>query len=213
MSKIRILFQGDSITDAGRNRENDIGWAVLGTGYAALAGSCLAYERPGAFDLLNRAISGNRVVDLYARWKIDAVNLNPDVISILIGVNDVWHEVSRQNGVEAERFEQIYDLLLAYTRERLPNVKLIILEPFVLKGTATEANWDYFRTETEKRAKAARRVAQKYGAVFVPLQEAFDEAARTVPESHWLYDGVHPAPAGHELIARRWLSAFETLNF
>ena len=206
---IRILFQGDSITDAGRNRENE---RALGTGYPNLVAAELGFDAPGACLFLNRAISGNRVVDLYARWKIDAINLAPDVISILIGINDVWHEVSRQNGVEAARFEQIYDLLLSLTRERLPQAKLMLLEPFVLKSSATEAAWDYFQSETALRAQAVRRLAQRYGAVLVPLQEKFDAAVRLAPAEHWLQDGVHPTPAGHELIQREWIRTFKEMG-
>ena len=100
-----ILFQGDSITDAGRNREND---ANLGVGYPTLIKGELGFEEPGEFCFLNRGIGGNRIVDLYARIKMDIINLKPDVMSILIGVNDVWHDFSMHNGVDAEKFYKIY---------------------------------------------------------------------------------------------------------
>ena len=214
MEKI-ILFQGDSITDAGRSRENDAG---TGQGYPTLVKAKLGFDRPGEFAFLNRGISGNRIVDLYARMKIDLINLKPDVMSILIGINDVWHEVARENGVAAEKFERIYDMLLTEVKEALPGIQLIILEPFVLPGTATENceekphRWESFSSETPLRAAAAKRLAEKHGAVFVPLQKLFDDACRLAPPAYWLHDGVHPTAMGHELIAREWLKAFEKLE-
>ena len=202
---MKILFQGDSITDASRSRDEG---GHLGVGYPTLISAQLGYARPGEFEFVNRAVSGFRVVDLYAGWKIDAVNHAPDVISILVGVNDVWHEAARQNGVEADRYELVYNLMLDYTQEKLPHVKLMLLEPFVLPGVATEEKYDWFRTETEARATAVRRVASAHGAMFVPLQAAFDAACRQAPASYWLRDGVHPTAAGHQLIADKWLNAF-----
>ena len=211
MSK-RILFQGDSITDALRSRESDL---YPGNGYPTLVKARLGYEHPGEYEFFNRGISGNRIVDLYARIKKDLINLKPDVLSILIGVNDVWHEVEIENGVDAVKFERIYDMLLTEVEEALPGIRILILEPFVLHGSATEnieekpARWEYFRDETPLRAAAAKRVAEKHGAVWVPLQERFDEACKLAPAEYWLWDGVHPTQMGHELIARAWLEAFE----
>ena len=210
MSK-RILFQGDSITDALRSRESDL---YPGNGYPTLVKARLGYEHPGEYEFFNRGISGNRIVDLYARIKKDLINLKPDVLSILIGVNDVWHEVEIENGVDAVKFERIFDMLLTEVEEALPGIRILILEPFVLHGSATEAieekpqRWEYFRDETPLRAAAAKRVAEKHGAVWVPLQERFDEACRLAPAEYWLWDGVHPTQMGHELIARAWLEAF-----
>ena len=209
--KKRVLFQGDSITDALRSRDND---RFAGNGYPTLVAGRLGYEEPGVYECINRGISGNRIVDLYARIKKDLINLKPDVLSILIGVNDVWHEEEIQNGVDAVKFERVFDMLLTEVQEALPNVRILILEPFVLEGSATEntaerpARWDYFRDETPLRAQAAKRVAQKHGAAFVPLQERFNEVCRQAEASFWLFDGVHPTAAGHELIARAWMEAF-----
>lgn len=210
MSKV-ILFQGDSITDALRSRDND---QFAGNGYPTLVKAKLGYEEPGQYTFLNRGISGNRIVDLYARIKADLINLKPDVLSILIGVNDVWHEAGHQNGVAADKFERIYDMLLDEVREALPGVRILILEPFVLQGTATEntpehpSRWAYFRDETPLRAAAAKRVAEKHEAAFIPLQHLFDEACKLADPAYWLHDGVHPTAMGHELIAREWLKAF-----
>ena len=214
MSKL-ILFQGDSITDCGRNRE-DI--TSTGVGYAHMVKGQLGCEHPGEYEFINRGISGNRIVDVYARIKMDIINLKPDYMSLLIGVNDVWHELGgRHNGVAAEKFEKIYDMLIAEILEALPNIKILILEPFVLEGaatTATEAEpdrWDNFRTEVPLRAAAAKRIAEKYGLSFVALQDKFDEACKWEHASYWLYDGVHPTPMGHWIIMNEWIKVFQEM--
>lgn len=211
-----ILFQGDSITDCGRSREVD---HAMGNGYATFVGGALSAAEPYAYKFCNRGISGNRVVDLYARMKIDMINLKPDYMSILIGINDVWHEYTRQNGVDAEKFERVYDWLIQELKEALPELKIMILEPFVLPGSATEnteehpARWEFFRGETDLRRAAAKRVAEKHGLPFIPLQELFDKVNADAPQmGYWLRDGVHPTYAGHELIKQEWLKAFEQLK-
>ncbi len=205
----RILFQGDSITDAGRNREDD---SNKGVGYPTVVAAKLGYEYPGEYEFLNRGISGNRVVDLLARIKVDMINLKPDYMSILIGINDVWHEVGCQNGISAEKYEELYNILIRDLLEALPDLKIMILEPFVLDAAATGEHWEYFHTETIKRAEAAKRIAEKYNLPFIPLQNRFDEACKLAPASYWLRDGVHPTSAGHELIARAWIETFETIK-
>lgn len=204
----RILFQGDSITDADRSRERD---EFRGVGYPTLVSGKLGYDYPGEYEFLNRGIGGNRSIDLLARVKADIINLKPDVMSILIGVNDVWHEIMFQNGICAERYEEYYNIIIDEVTKALPNLKIMILEPFVLKGSSTEENWDIFRTGVENMAVCARRVAQKNNLKFVPLQESFDEAYKKAEMGYWLFDGVHPTAAGHELIARAWIDAFKEL--
>ena len=204
----RILFQGDSITDAGRSRDND---RMKGAGYPTLVAAKLGFEEPNKYEFLNRGISGNRSVDLLARIKCDIINLKPDIMSVLIGINDVWHELDHQNGVDAKSYEIIYDMLISQVKEALPDIKIMILEPFVLKGTATEEWWDTFRAETEKMAAAAKRIAEKHNLPFISLLEKFDNAALTAPCDCWLIDGVHPTSAGHELIAREWVKEFKKL--
>ena len=205
----RILFQGDSITDAGRARDND---AARGIGYPTLVSASLGFDRPDEFEFINKGISGNRVIDLIARVKSEIINLKPDYMSILIGINDVWHEINYQNGIDTKRYEMYYNMLIEEVREALPDIKIMILEPFVLKGVATEENWDKFRSGAEEKAAAAKRVAEKNNLLFVPLMEKFDEAAKNAPDTYWLADGVHPTAMGHELIKREWLKAFETLE-
>lgn len=203
-----IVFQGDSITDAGRKREYA---DSMGMGYANMAGGELGYLYPGEYKTYNRGISGNRIVDVYARWKKDCLNLKPDYISLLIGVNDVWHEIMAENGVEAEKFEIIYDMLLHETKKALPDVKIILMEPYLLRYTATEEQWKYFYDEVEKRRDAVKRLAKQHGLVTIPLQEIFDKALKKAPVEFWSVDGVHPTTAGHGLIAKHWMDTFKNL--
>ena len=209
-----ILFQGDSITDAGRSREDDMN---AGIGYPTLVKGELGFEYPNQYIMYNRGISGNRVVDVYARIKADIINLKPDVMSILIGVNDVWHEFGGHNGVDAEKYFKIYSMLIEEIKAALPDVKIMILEPFVLRGVGTDNTqdepdkWNIFHTEVLKRAEKARKIAKIYNLPFIPLQDKFEEAAKLAPNDYWLRDGVHPTTAGHELIKREWIKTFKSL--
>ena len=201
-----ILFQGDSITDP------------LANGYTLLVTAQLGFEQPGAYTFFNKGISGNRIVDVYARIKRDIINLAPDYMSILIGVNDVWHEFDFQNGVDPEKFEKIYCMLIDEIKEALPNIKIMIMEPFCLRASATENTeeypdkWNEFSTAVKERAAKAKKVAEKYDLPFITLQDKFDEAAKLAENSYWLADGVHPTPAGHELIKREWLKTFQKMK-
>ena len=206
----RILFQGDSITDADRSREKDY---KLGCGYPHLVEATLGFQAPGEYEFLNRGISGNRIVDLYARIKKDLINLAPDVLSILIGVNDVWHEFGYQNGIDAEKFYKLYCMLIEEIKAALPEIRIMILEPFVLDGPALETyDAEAFKKEVALRAQMAKKVADEYGLTFVPLQKGFDELSEKAPSTYWLRDGVHPTPKGHEYIKTQWLKAFQALE-
>lgn len=215
MSKL-ILFQGDSITDGGRNRDD---LASMGESYAYMVKGQLGCEYPGEYEFINKGISGNRIVDIYARIKNDIINLKPDYMSLLIGVNDVWHELGGMyNGVDAEKFEKIYEMLILEIFEALPNIKIMILEPFVLEATATTATeeeperFNYFKTEVSLRAAAAKRIAEKYGLPFVTLQDKFDAACKWEQAHYWLEDGVHPTPMGHWIIKNAWVEVFQGMQ-
>lgn len=203
---MKILFYGDSITDAGRNREDGL-LASFGHGYVHDAASILLAKDAGRYEIINRGISGNRIVDLYARVKEDCWNLQPDVLSILIGVNDVWHELYHGSGVDIKRFEKVYRNLIEETLERLPEVKIILCEPFVLKGYATQEKYDEF-LEVKEYAKVVKKLAQEYNFAFLPLQEKLDEAFALYGEKI-IKDGVHPLNAGAALIAKEWVKLFE----
>lgn len=211
----KILFMGDSITDAMRDRESE---TYKGSGYATMVAGELGCKEPYAYEFLNRGISGNRIVDLHARIRKDMINLQPDYISILIGVNDVWHEYTRQNGVAADKFEILYEMMIEELQRDIPGVKIMILEPFVLPGSKTRTEeekpgrWEHFSTETPLRAAVAKRIAEKYNLVFVPLQEMFNKVNVDAPDGYWLRDGVHPTAAGHNLIKEAWLEGFQKLK-
>ncbi len=210
---MHILFQGDSITDAKRSRED---LSNMGTGYAHLVKAYLNNREPGKYTFTNRGVGGNRVVDMYARIKADLINLRPDFLSVLIGVNDVWHELGHKNGVDAVKFEKIYTMLLEEVKEALPDTRILIMEPFVLAGPKTTGEledgtdkYTVFRREVELRAAASRRVADRFHTEFLPLQQMFDDALKFAPAEFWLLDGVHPTEAGHQKIANAWLGAFD----
>ncbi len=208
---MKILFQGDSITDFGRDYA-DI--AHFGRGYALLVKAELGFENPGKYEFINKGISGNRITDVYARIKSDIINLKPDVMSLLIGVNDVWHDFKESpNGVDADKYYKIYDLLIEEVKTALPEIKIMIFEPFVLKASATEEKWELFKKEVLKRAEMAKKIALKHNLPFVELQKGFDELEKSMEASYWLYDGVHPTPMGHEFIKKEWIKAFKNLKF
>jgi lysophospholipase L1-like esterase len=206
-ARATLLFQGDSITDAGRDREQTTpnAGAGLGTGYPLLLAAAILEAYPQReLRVFNRGVSGNKVPDLEARWEADTIALAPDVLSILIGVNDYWHTRTHGYTGTAADYERQYGALLGATRQRLPHVQLVVLEPFVLQTGAVDGTW---LVPLEERRAIAARVAQTAGATFVPLQAAFDAAAARGGPAHWLADGVHPTPAGHALIAERWRTA------
>ena len=202
MSKT-ILFQGDSITDCGRTCDADPA-ASLGMGYPFFVSARLQADRLGNEPtVINRGISGNRVVDLYARWKIDALNLRPDVLSILIGVNDTWHEFSYDNGVEVPRYAEFYRKLIDWTREKLPACKLVLCEPFVLETGVVTPAWV---AEMNERRKVVKALAEEYKTVFVPFQTILSAAAAKAGNpAKILGDGVHPTACGHQLMADAWI--------
>ena len=205
-----VLFQGDSITDAGRARKeqhadtpNDA--RGLGRGYASLtAGGLMVHTAPQEVRVFNRGISGNKVFQLAERWDRDCLELKPDVLSILIGVNDIWHTRNGKYDGTPAIYERDYDALLERTRKALPDVQLIVCEPFVLPCGSVDESW--FPEFDEYRA-ASRRVADKHGATFVPFHSMFEAALQHHPAEHWAKDGVHPTRAGAALMAQAWLRA------
>ena len=213
MSKL-ILFQGDSITDCTRNGDY---FFKIGTGYPNAVTSEVSAKYPNVYEFVNMGISGNRIVDLYARIKSDFINLNPDIASIYIGVNDSWHEIKHNNGVSTQKFETIYDMMLTEIYAACPNIKLILIAPFVLEGKET-CNTDEcpdrlnrFIVDVSEKASAVKRIAKKYNLPVIDLQPVFDEACKKADPDYWTLDGVHPSLAGHNLIKNLWLKEFENL--
>ncbi len=201
-----ILFQGDSITDGNRSRNND--WNhVLGHGYAYLIASRLWYRFTNKKMMFyNRGISGNKVTDLADRWNVDCIDLKPDILSILIGVNDVASVINNnKDAVTADKYEEVYNSLIEKTKKELPGTLLVLCEPFILPVGYVKDNWEKWENETQKYEKIAAALAERHNAIFIRLQEAFNEACKQAPPDYWIWDGVHPMPAGHELIARQWI--------
>jgi len=203
-----ILFQGDSITDAGRERmkqQSNLG-ASFGTGYAFIAATRLLNENPEKdLSIFNRGISGNKVYQLAERWQRDCFDLNPSVLRILIGVNDFWHKLDGKYDGTVEKYEQDYKQLLTLTTKMLPEVKLVIGEPFALQET-TAVNEKWFPEFDGYRA-VAKKMAEEFNAVFIPYQTIFNEAILKAPAKYWTPDGVHPSMAGCALMAEAWLEA------
>ena len=202
---MKILFYGDSITDALRGDNH------LGFGYVIQTAGKLYEKDMTKYEVINRGISGNRIVDLYARIKKDVWNENPDLISILVGINDIWHELDFNNGVELDRFIKVYRMLIEDTMRVLPNTKLIICEPFVLRGTATNEEFEKF-TEIREYAKEIKALAEEFGLYYLPLQNIFDEAYEKYGEGVVLPDGVHPNVKGSMLIANEWMKLFNKIE-
>jgi lysophospholipase L1-like esterase len=204
-----VLFQGDSITDGRRDRGTDLNH-VLGHSYAYIIAAKLGHEfaelQP---TFINRGVSGDRVSDLYARWNEDAISLKPDVISLLVGVNDAWRQMSGEPSGATDRFERAYRHLLEETKEVLPNTKLVLCEPFILNTGATAEKWTEWKRLVGRYQDTVRQLAEEFGAVLVPLQDAFNAATQKADAAYWIWDGVHPTAAGHDLIAQRWLEVVE----
>ena len=205
---MKIILFGDSITDAGRFLSNALPYYTYGFGYARDIASALRWKNCSKYEIINKGNSGNKIVNLYERVQADVWNLEPDVLSILIGVNDVWHMLAHNTGVDLKRYEKIYRALIEETKERLPQIKLILCEPFFLRGTVTnELCYEKFSVVKEY-AQAVKRIAEEYGAAFLPLQEKFNVLAEKIGAENCLSDGVHPTEIGAKLIADEWLKLF-----
>lgn len=198
-----ILFQGDSITDAGRNRNELSPNKGLGNGYSFMTAAELLTTYPTKnLTIYNRGISGNKVYQLAERWEQDAIALKPNVVSILIGVNDYWHLLKSGYKGTLEIYRNDYRALLKQTREKLPNAKFVIAEPFAILGSAVDNKWFPAFGEYQQTAK---ELAIEFDAVFVPFQKVFDKALKVAPGTYWAPDGVHPSIAGAKLMAETWL--------
>lgn len=197
-----IVFQGDSITDGGRWRDGSDYNHIMGQAYDYIIAAQVGYSYPERrLVFINRGIGGDTVVNLAARWQADTIDLKPDVLSIMVGVNDTLFS----NGETVETYEAIYDKLIADTLRQLPNVKIVLGEPFLLPVGNQKADYATNLSEVKKRQAAVARIATKYHLPIIHYQAAFDKAMKKAPAEHWSWDGVHPTYAGHGLMAREWL--------
>lgn len=222
---MKILFQGDSITDCYRAYNESPDFFVrlcskikkrsaLGEGYASVAAQMLGENH----SCVNRGISGNKITDVYERRNRDIFDIRPDCMSLLIGVNDIWHGLDKNNGTSPETFEKTYDALIREIKEKLPETKIMLMEPFVLEASATQARpdapdrYDVFRMGVTQLAQIVRQLALRHNLTFISLQQKLDEAAELTEPSLILSDGVHPTDKGHRIIAEEWIKAFENIK-
>ena len=209
-----VLFQGDSITDCGRNREliynpqssNPQSKDDLGQGYPAkIALLWDIYFPNSGIRFFNRGISGNRVTDLLERYEKDFLAINPDLISILIGINDTWRRYDKNDPTDVEVFESNYRKLLSKIKLDMPNAFIVIMEPFLLSSMPERDQW---REDLDPKIQAVRRLAKKYADVFIPMDGIFAYyTVQGTKESLMAADGVHPTPLGHGIIGSEWLRA------
>jgi acyl-CoA thioesterase-1 len=195
-----LLFQGDSITDCGRDYTDP---ASLGRGYASISSAFLQALHPHLnLTCLNRGISGHRTRDLLDRWDEDCLQLKPDVLSLLIGINNVWRRYDSNDPTANDIFATEYRELLNRTRAALPDVRLVLIEPFVLPIPEDRRQW---REDLDPKISLIRDLARDFEARYIPLDGLFAAAASTREAAYWADDGVHPTVAGHGLIAHHWL--------
>lgn len=208
----KILFQGDSLTDCGRDRTGKNPVALYGYGYVNIIASRLLCDYPDTV-VYNRAINGSRAVDMYSRWIEDMLNVDCNMLSILCGINDVGFGIRMNQGANAKKFEFLYDLMINEALEEKPDLKLVLCEPFLFKieentpelGRDIVENWELWSSQLAERRGIVKELAEKYGAVFVPFAAEFEKALKTAPPQHWSTDCVHASNAGHEFMARTWL--------
>jgi lysophospholipase L1-like esterase len=194
----RILFQGDSITDGNRGRSADPNH-ILGHGYAFIIAAKFGAAFPEAkLEFFNRGVSGNTVLDLEKRWQRDTLDLKPDVLSVLIGVND------KGRGIPLDRYEQTYDRLLTDAKAANPKLKIVLCEPFIVNHLATRPQHGSPNADIVKRQEIVARLAKKHGAALVHFQAALDLATERAPAVHWIWDDVHPTYSGHQILADEW---------
>ena len=218
--KRTLLYIGDSITDGGWGNSGGTAkpseerklWDlnhIFGHGYMFLCAATLMADNPGDFELYNCGISGNTVADLELRWDKDAISLNPDVVSVLVGINDVAEAMDKGSEFDVDAWKERYDSLLYRTERELPGVKIVLCTPFVAKAGKIGASDSYplWQKNVEACAEAVRQLAAKHDAVLVPFDELFATLTSPSPD-YWIWDGIHPTAAGHKKMADLWLSLF-----
>lgn len=204
-NQLTFLFQGDSITDGNRGRNTDPNH-IMGHGYAFSIASRVGARFPDkGLKFYNRGISGNTVPDLAARWQQDTLDVMPDVLSILVGVNDTDFALRQKHTEATKKFENGYRTLLRQTKEELPNCLLVLCEPFIAPVGRVQEHWNDWQSEMRPKQEVVQRLAKEFSATFVPLQHVFDKATLRASADYWVWDGIHPTVAGHELITQEWL--------
>ena len=211
---MKIIFFGDSITDASRQRgttdagrvpeEYSVHPLAYGSGHVFLTAAQLFYEKPNYYEILNRGIGGDRLPQLYARIQLDVWNENPDVLSILVGINDIPRQ-KNPNFTDLERWGRLYRMMIRDTQEKCPNTKIILCEPYVLTKRGDVERNEYM----PKYAAETKKIAEEFGLTFVPLQKKMDEAVDIYGVQGCTYDGGHPNLVGSMVISKEWLKVFK----
>lgn len=207
---MKILFQGDSITDAFRKPDEINPAYQLGNGYVFLIAAQLAARFPEKhWDFVNRGVSGNKILDLKNRWTNDVLMIRPNVLTIFIGVNDTLAAMQGQPSANEQEFASAYQFLLQETRQHLPDTRFVLMEPFLLEVGEVRKSWcDHLRS----RQLLVQAIASETMSDFVPTQQIFDNASKIREPAFWSYDGIHPTHAGFQLLADAWLEVFEKMR-
>lgn len=214
-----ILFTGDSITDGLRYKKKSQEWDLnhqMGHSYPYIINGLLGSIFPEmGFSFKNRGISGNRIIDVYARINTDLIDLQPDIVSVLVGVNDGPLDINGFRPTNPDKYETLYRLFLQEVRERLPKCQIVLMEPFVCQaGKLSEIDeYEPWHACVTAYGEKVRQLAEEFAAVFIPLQEEFDKRCAMGTPEYWCWDGIHPTENGHGMIAIQWLKAMrETLG-
>jgi lysophospholipase L1-like esterase len=205
--KSLFLFQGDSITDSGRNYKKD---ENLGTGYVMMTALWMSAMFPEMqARIINRGLNGNGIKDLRNRWQKDTLNLKPDVVSILVGINDTLGKYFWGSPTSVSDFENDYRAILQQTQDNLAS-NIILMEPFSITTTKDQVK---FREDLNPKIEVVRNLSKEFGTLLIPLDKIFEESAKKREPQFWSQDGVHPTPVGHALIAQSWLKALTNKIF
>ena len=202
-----IVFQGDSITDAGRSRRtvgpnNPDG---LGNGYPRLISDHLLNRFSNHhLQIYNRGVSGDRIRDLSTRWGNESLRLLPDLVSILIGVNDTWNYLYMGMGSSPDDYQAVYRTILQDTLQKLPDIQFVLCEPFVLITGEVTSEW---MDDIHQRQDIVQKLADEFKGMLVPFQSALNAASRNIPPHKLLDDGVHPTALGHRVLADCWIES------
>lgn len=209
---MRILFQGDSITDAGRNKSIAEPNIWLGGGYVSMIYETLKASHPN-IEVLNRGVFGNKTTDMYARWREDTLNIEYDVLSILCGINDIGFERRMHIGNDAEKFEYVYDRMLYEAGKFNPNGKIVLISPFLFKVRHYDElwkydifdEWDLWCADIEEEGRIVKKLSQKYDALYIPAFDNFKELCLKNGWERYTVDGIHLSEEGNRLLARQWI--------
>lgn len=210
---MRILFQGDSITDAGRDKEAKEPNIGLGSGYVNMIYEKLR-QTNSDIQVLNRGVYGNKTTDMYARWREDTLNINYDILSVLCGINDIGFERRLNIGNDIEKYEFVYDRMLYEAKKFNPNAKIVLIAPFLFKvyykddlgGYDIYNDWKLWSTDIETEGKIVKKLAQKYDAAFVPAFDKFKEKCAQNGWDKYSSDGIHLNEVGAKVLADLWVN-------